>query len=269
MRLSIDHRMRYSFSEPQARVVQLLRMTPLDSATQTVLDWNIGVDCDARLRQGHDGYGNVTTMLYLDGPIESISLTISGEVLTEDGNGRVTGVAEALPPLFFLRETPLTIADDGVRDLAAIVPGRSLDDVYALGALVSETVKPRERKTPKSRTAAEVVALGSGNVRDCAHALIATARAAGIPARFVTGHCLTGPNVARHYSSHCWAELHVEGAGWIGFDPSAGCCPGENYVRVAIGLDASDSTPLSGTRRGGGIEELDIDIRVARSQAQG
>jgi transglutaminase-like putative cysteine protease len=221
MRLSIDHRMRYSFSEPQARVVQLLRMTPLDSATQTVLDWNIGVDCDARLRQGRDGYGNVTTMLYIDGPIEAIELIVSGEVLTDDGKGRVSGVPEPLPPLFWLRETALTEADDTVRDLAAVVSARGLDGVHALAALVSETVKPRDRKTPKSRTAAEVIALGSGNVRDCAHALIATARAAGIPARFVTGHCLTGPNAARHHSSHCWAELHVEGEGWIAFDPSA------------------------------------------------
>jgi hypothetical protein len=39
-------------------------------------------------------------------------------------------------------------------------------------------------------------------------------------------------------------------------------------VRVAIGLDASDATPLSGTRTGGGIEELDVDVRVALGQSQ-
>ncbi len=269
MRLSINHHMRYSFSEPQSRVVQLLRMTPLDSAHQTVIDWNIGVDCDARLRQGRDGYGNITTMLYIDGPIEGIELVISGEVLTEDGKGQVSGVVETLPPLFYLRETPLIGFEENVRALAATFTGHTADDAHALAMLVSETVQTRVRRTPKSRTASEVIALGSGNVRDCAHALIALARAAGFPARFVTGHCLDGPNASRHHSAHCWAELHVEGTGWLAFDPSTGCCPGENYVRVATGLDARDSTPLSGTRRGGGMEELDSELRVARSQAQG
>ena len=32
---------------------------------------------------------------------------------------------------------------------------------------------------------------------------------------------------------------------------------------VAVGLDAGDSTPLSVTRRGGGIKELDVGVRVA------
>jgi transglutaminase-like putative cysteine protease len=269
MRLSIDHHVRYRFSEPQTRVVQLLRMTPNDTEWQTIIDWNIGVDCDARLRYDRDGYGNITTMLYVDGPIEAIELIVTGEVLTEDGKGRVAGTVEPLPPLFYTRTTSLTDADDAIIALSAGLPGRGVEDAFALAALVSETVKPRERRTPKSRTAAEVLALGSGNVRDCAHLLIAAARAAGFPARFVTGHCLSGPHASAHHSAHCWVEMHVEGEGWFSYDPSAGCHPGENYVRVGMGLDASDSTPLSGTRRGGGIEELDIDIRVAMSQKQG
>ena len=71
-----------------------------------------------------------------------------------------------------------------------------------------------------------------------------------------------------HKSAHCWGELFIEGTGWVGFDPSMGRSPGETYVRVAVGLDAGDSTPLSGTRRGGGIEELDVEVRVAMSQTQ-
>jgi len=60
----------------------------------------------------------------------------------------------------------------------------------------------------------------------------------------------------------------IIGPNWIGFDPSMGRSPGKTYVRVAVGLDAGDSTPLSGTRRGGGIEELDAEVRVAMSQTR-
>ena len=83
MRLAIDHRTRYHFSEAQDRVVQLLRMTPHDFGAQTVLDWSIDVNCDARLRDGRDGYGNQTSMLYIDGPITDVEIIVSGEVLTD------------------------------------------------------------------------------------------------------------------------------------------------------------------------------------------
>lgn len=267
MRLTIDHRTHYRFSEPQTRVVQLLRMTPIDYAAQTVIDWRIDVDCDARLREGHDGYGNVTTMLYVDGPVDAVAIMVRGEVLTDDMAGRVTGTLEPLPPLFFTRTTPLTLPDDALTDLA----GQGVPDferAIALNAAVHAAVTVEAGRTPKNRTAADVLIKGRGSVRDCAHVLLAAARIAGYPARLVSGHCLNGPNAGSHKSAHCWGELFIEGTGWVGFDPSTGQSPGENYVRVAIGLDAGDSTPLSGTRRGGGIEELDVEVRVAMSQSQ-
>ena len=269
MRLTINHHVHYRFSTPQSRVVQLLRMTPADDGSQTVIDWNIGVNCDARLRHAHDGYGNATTMLYIDGPIDAIELVVSGEVLTEDNKGRVKGTFESLPPLFFKRSTVLTAIDNVVREFAAQIPDNGLQGAYALSQLICKTVQLSEKRTPKSRTASEVLSLGRGSARDCTQALIAVARAADFPARLVSGHCLTNANASTRRTSHCWAEIHLEEHGWLAFDPSANCYPGENYVRVATGLDASDSTPLSGTRRGGGIEELDVDIRVKESQTQG
>lgn len=267
MRLTIDHRTRYHFSEPQARVVQLLRMTPLDFGGQTVIDWRIDVDCDARLREGRDGYGNITTMLYVDGPVDAVSIMVRGDVLTDDLAGRVKGTLEPLPPLFFMRATPLTLADEAV--LALADPGEAgFERALALNAAVHNAVTAEPGRTSKTRTAAEVLSEGRGSVRDCAHVLLAAARGSGYPARLVSGHCLDGPNAGSHKSAHCWTELFIEGAGWIAFDPSTGRSPGDSYVRVAVGLDAGDSTPLSGTRRGGGIEELDVEVRVAMSQTQ-
>ena len=268
MRLSIDHRTQYRFSQPQARVVQLLRMTPIDCAGQTVIDWRIDVDCDARLREGHDGYGNITTMLYVDGPIDAVAIMVRGDVLTDDMDGRVTGTLEPLPPIFFTRTTPLTTANAAV---AALVGkgDATFERVAALNAAVNAAITAEAGRTPKNRTAADVLAEGRGSVRDCAHVFLAAARVGGYPARLISGHCLDGPNAGSHKSAHCWGEVFIEGTGWVGFDPSTGRSPGETYVRVAVGLDAGDSTPLSGTRRGGGIEELDVEVRVAMSQTQG
>lgn len=263
MRLSIDHHSVYRFSEPQARVVQLLRVTPLDYAAQTVIDWRIDVDCDARLRHGRDGFGNATAMLYIDGPIERLALTVRGQVLTDDMGGVVEGIAEPLPPLVYTRATPATQAGERTRRLARTAQGSDpLERAHALAVAVSGAVAIHGGRSTAARTPDEIVASGEASVRDAAHLLAAAARVAGLPARIVSGHALHGPDRATRQTAHYWAELHLAGPGWVGFDPCSGCSPDESYVRVAVGLDGSDVAPVSGTRRGGGIEELDVALRV-------
>ena len=267
MRLSIDHHTIYRFSQPQARVVQLLRVTPNDYAAQTVIDWRIDVDCDARLRTARDGFGNATTMLYIDGPISEIALTVRGQVLTDDMAGVVEGISETLPPLFYTRTTPQTAVDESIIALArSIGSSDSLEQVHALNALVGGVIRIVGGRGTPGRTPAQVLDSGTGSVRDAAHLLVAVARARGFPARIVAGHSLHGPDSGVRQSAHYWAEIHLKRIGWVGLDPCSGASPDESYVRVAIGLDASDVAPVSGTRRGGGIEELDVDVRVAQEQ---
>jgi transglutaminase-like putative cysteine protease len=110
MRLYVQHRTEYFYTEPQSRLVQLLRVSPGNHLGQSVISWSIEVDRDARLKPARDGYGNEITMLYVDGPVDRIAITVSGEVLTEDQAGMIGQTAEPLGPLYFLQPTPLTAA---------------------------------------------------------------------------------------------------------------------------------------------------------------
>src|SRR4030095_17054108 len=101
------------------RIAQVRRVTPASFAGQAVLDWRIDVDSDARLREGRDGYGNITHMLYIDRPIDLLTITVSGRVLTEDRAGIVQGLPAELPSEVFLRSTELTEAGDALQWLAA------------------------------------------------------------------------------------------------------------------------------------------------------
>jgi len=263
MRLAIDHHSNYTFSEPQARVVQLLRVTPGDFAAQTVIDWRIDVDCDARLRHGSDGFGNATTMLYIDGPIETLEMTVRGEVLTEDQAGVVCGAHEPLPPLFFTRTTPATEPCDATLALARSVRGSDpLERIHALNTMIGGAMRITPGRGPVGRTPGQILESGSGTTRDAAHLLVTVARASGCPARVVSGHSLHGPDCGYRRSAHYWAEVHIGRLGWVALDPASGCSPDESFVRVAVGLDASDATPVSGTRKGGGVEELDVAVRI-------
>lgn len=272
MRLFIEHRTDYRFSQPQARLVQLLRMTPGSHSGQNVVDWRIDVDCDARLKPGRDGFGNETQMLYVEGPLDRISLTVTGEVLTEDRAGMLSGATEPLAPPLFLQKTDCSAADAAIAAFATQVVdagGSRLSQAHRLNEALHDrlTLLPGRRR--EERNAATTYAEGSGAYTDLAHVFIAAARSMGLPARYVSGHLFRRERGDDpHESAHGWAEAHIDDMGWIGFDPSTGRCPDDAYVRVAVGLDYRDAAPLSGARTGGGEEELEVGIRVGLTNAQ-
>ena len=56
----------------------------------------------------------------------------------------------------------------------------------------------------------------------------------------------------------------MPGLGWVGFDCSNCISPDQRYVRVATGMDYHDAAPVRGTRQGGALEALDVEIEVAQ-----
>ncbi|MBR0552248.1 transglutaminase family protein [Stakelama marina] len=264
MRLHVDHVTRYAFSEPQARLLQLLRMRPCDTDHQTVIDWRFDVDCDARLKKHEDGFGNEVTMLYADGPIEAIEIHVVGEVLTDDSGGIVEGAAEPFPPELFLRTTQRTRADDALRDFAAeylSADGDRIEQLHRLNLAIGERLTLEEPKVDNHTSAVEAFGSEKATAREMAQIFVAAARSAGVPARYVSGYRSGGDGASR-CAPHGWAEAFVENVGWIGFDPASGISSDERYVRVAVGLDSADTAPIAGSRSGSGDEELDVEVQV-------
>lgn len=272
MHLFVNHRTDYRFSEPQARLIQLLRLTPSSHEGQTIVDWRIDVDCDARLKHSRDGYGNDVTMLYVDGPIEHFAISVTGEVLTVDRAGIVSGTVETLPPLLYTQATPLTGRCAAIMALARDVEGEGgtpLDRVHRLNHAVHARLSFDASRAVADRDAATVLTEGHGIGMDFAHVFIAAARAMGFPARFVSGYLYSEDADDPHrHVPHGWAEVHVEDYGWIAFDPAYEICPHESYIRVAAGLDYREAAPVSGARVGGGQELLEVGVRIGLSQSQ-
>jgi transglutaminase-like putative cysteine protease len=270
MRLQIEYRTRYEFALPQRRLIQLLRVTPSSFEGQAVVDWHVECDCDARLKRSRDGYGNELTMLYVDGPIDAITLSVGGEVLTDDRAGIVHGAPEPLPQLLFLRPTPQTTADEALARFAEEVRAVSPDPIerlHALCAMVHQRIAFDPGDGNPHRDAAATFAEGHGVCQDHAHVFCATARLLGQPARYVSGHLWREGDEGAQPAAHAWAEACVDGLGWVGFDPANGISPTDAYVRVAVGLDYRDAAPVAGARVGGGGETMHVEVAVAQALA--
>ncbi len=194
MRLQVSHQTAYRYEGAVAAVAQTLRLTPRSYDGLTVLSWRVWTDTRRELPAFIDGFGNVTHTHAINRPHEHAVICVEGEVETIPCHGVVRGTHEPLPPLFFLRQTPLTAADPAIEGLAreAAGAGAVLKQLHALLHLVRDRLDYRVGATDPTTTAATALAAGAGVCQDHAHLFIAAARLLGIPARYVGGYLWTG-----------------------------------------------------------------------------
>lgn len=267
MRLQVEHVTRYHYDQPVRAVVQSHRLTPAVFDGQQVIDWQVKVSGGEPGGAFTDGAGDQITAWTVQGPVQEITVSVTGMVETMDLAGVLRGHRERLPVQVWLRETAPTAPDAALRALAAQgVPDGDLALAHDLARLVAEAIAYRPGITHAHTTAAESLALGEGVCQDHAHALIAVARVRGLPARYVSGYLFATEDGTPHEAAHAWAEVWIEGLGWVGFDPANRCCPDERYIRLGCGLDARDAAPIRGIARGAGQESLDVSLSVLQSQ---
>lgn len=272
MLLSITHRTSYRYDPAAQGVALRLKMHPVSNPAQTVSAWTVTVNGEPTTARIVNGYGDEESIWTSRNLLETVDVVASGVVETRDVAGVLRGVHSTARPAMFLRGTPLTEPDEAIRELAANAVGdrTGLDAAHALAASVTEAVEYRKDVTGANTTAAEALLLGAGVCQDYAHLLIAAARAQGAAARYIVGYLYVGEGEEADFpdatASHAWAEIWVDGLGWVGFDPSNAICPTDRYVRLACGLDAPDAAPLRGAIMGASEEILETEVQVAQAQ---
>ncbi|MBI1404120.1 MAG: transglutaminase family protein [Porphyrobacter sp.] len=276
MTLSIRHTTHYAFAEPVMHALQRLRLTPKETQGQRIVEWRMLYE-NARPELAYDDqHFNHVTLIGVEPGAREVTVTCEGLVETEDNSGVIGRHSGHLPLWSFLRQTPLTRPGPKlralVRELGTPAGDAPLDFLHALSALIRERVSYETGRTHAATTAEEAVGDGVGVCQDHAHVFIGAARASGVPARYVSGYLMMDDRIDQE-ATHAWAEAHVEGLGWVGFDVSNGISPDPRYVRVATGSDYRDAAPVTGISFGATEQMLKVDVAVAAqspaaSQAQ-
>ncbi|MBB3771421.1 transglutaminase-like putative cysteine protease [Angulomicrobium tetraedrale] len=275
MRIHVNHATTYTYEPPANGAIQTLRLTPRNHDGQYVVAWRIEVSESCRLRTHEDAFGNLTHTFALEGPLSQLRVQVDGEVETQETDGVVRGTKERFPPSLFMRQTDLTGCDEALRSFAldkTVGEGDRIARLHLLMDAIAATMTFDTDPTNAGTSAAEAFALKRGVCQDYAHIFIAAARHLGIPARYVSGYLVgdagTSVPTSGQQAGHGWAEAHIEGLGWVGFDPTNRQCPTEAYIRLAVGLDYLGAAPVRGNRYGGGEESLAVALNVDQSSRQ-
>lgn len=279
MHLHISHETVYDYDAPVARSTQYLRLTPRAGRGLRVLHWHLELPAPASACK--DAFGNTMHVLSLDGPRRDIVLRAVGEVDTSDAPP-TPDPEDELPAPLFLRDSPLTRADEPLRQFAASFADAATADAHgallALMAALGERMPYVRGYTDAATPAAQAFATGHGVCQDHAQVFVCCARLLELPARYVSGYLATD---FEHVASHAWAEVRLPDAtttataategrdashgmagGWLGYDISNQCLADGRYVKLAIGADYLDACPVRGVRTGGGLETMRAEVLV-------
>jgi transglutaminase-like putative cysteine protease len=264
MKLQVDHVTHYRYDDEEVNhSIQYLRLTPPELPNQSILRWQL--DAPEHVVTGLDAFGNITHTLTLDMPHQEIHLHAYGEA-------RITGKDfpsrnEPFSPLVYLRGSPLTEIDPEVAAFANQFRGRSALHGRLLNMMkeLLDLVVYEPGSTTVQSTATEAFADRRGVCQDHAHIFIACCRQLGVPARYVSGYIHARDD--SHVSSHAWVETWL-GRQWRTFDVSNNLSAPVKHLKLAVGYDYLDASPVRGVRFGGGEETMTSYAFVGRTTQQ-
>ena len=266
MRLSISHTTRYHYDRPVHHALQQVRLTPKSRAGQKVLNWETAVTGGTKQLSYDDQHNNHVELIAFEPEVTEITIRSHGEVEQANGTG-IVGPQGGFAPLWYFTRAATDLTRPGValRRLArAHARAGESDDVPNLHGLmkaIEGQVRYDPGRTNTGTTAEEALEAGHGVCQDHAHIFIALARMLGYPARYVSGYLMMDGRIDQD-ATHAWAEAHIGGLGWVGFDVSNAISPDERYVRVATGLDYREAAPVSGLVLGAGGENMVVTLQV-------
>jgi transglutaminase-like putative cysteine protease len=286
MLYAIRHFTRYRYSHSVWQSMMEVRMHPRSEGNQLCFVFQLSVDPRARIFGYTDSYGNLVH--HFDLPSRHGQLTIitdalvnidvqppAPEVMDYEAWSDLEQLAEKkdywdmLMPSHFARPSPeLT---ELAKEIGATErDGRSpLALLQGIAAGVHRSFSYVKKSTAVDSPIAHALRSRQGVCQDFAHVMIALARNANIPCRYVSGyiyHSSENADPLADGATHAWVEALLPGVGWVGFDPTINRLVGEGHIRTAIGRDYADVPPTMGMMMGRADTQLQVRVRVMPSQ---
>jgi len=277
-RLRIRHVTGFSYQGEAVASYNEARMLPAHTEGQFVLSSHLRIEPVAASHEYVDYWGTRVSSFEVLLPHRQLSLTATSlvevrpqahpsETISWADLAAIAGASTSF--VEHLEQTPLTAPP---ADLAAVgTEARATNvDPCAAAMAICETVGGAVRYLPGvtnvKTTAAESWSARAGVCQDIAHVTVGALRAAGIPARYVSGYLHPKPSAELRETvtgeSHAWVEFFC--GTWHGYDPTNLIDIGERHVVVGQGRDYRDVPPLRGVYAGSSNSELFVTVEITR-----
>jgi transglutaminase-like putative cysteine protease len=274
---AVWHHTRLRYTDPVGLSFNEVRMRPRDRGSQRTLAFSLLTNPSAVPRSRIDYFGNYVHRVDVTSSHDVLEFVVDAVVEnSEPRRRRLPEWSEALlagdPRLEYVLPSPRVPLADATSSLWREWNGedRSFDAVLATAERIPREFRYVTGATTVESSIEDLLAGGAGVCQDFSHLFLAMVRAAGWPARYVSGYLgPAGDQMFIEGQSHAWAEVCGADGRWVGLDPTHGGYTGVQHLRLAAGRDYGDVSPhrglFYGTAEGAAPEVL---VRITRISPQ-
>jgi transglutaminase-like putative cysteine protease len=272
-RIKTEHVTRFSYSELAFASYNEVRVVPQSNNRQTRLEAKLATAPHAAQYTYWDYFGTQVVAFNVDQGHLDLQITSSSLVETKPPLARPTATWSELEAAHdgfseYLAPTEQTAPDAELtvvaNELRGDSPGATVDSVMSW---VYDRLEYVPGVTGVQTSASEASLARRGVCQDFAHLSLALLRAAGVPARYVSGylHPRADAQIAEQVSgeSHAWIEAWS--GNWWPFDPTNAIDVGVRHVMIARGRDYADVPPVKGVYAGNADNSMSVEVVIART----
>ena len=273
----IQHITRYTYDGMVRDSANQIILFPIVDINQDVLKHDLTITGNPLVDTHIDYYGNeVGSFTYIESHnrmvinSEVLVTTHAKELPTDaipaaEQWQKLTAIENIVPYIDFLKHDYF----DALPELMAVIEQEKQADAtpYQTALRFCDYVYRNFEYLPGVTTVEttidEVLQLKAGVCQDFAHILVLMLRLLNIPARYISGYICPNHNGMRgEGATHAWAEVYLPDYGWLGIDPTNNCIANETHVRLAVGRNFSDCSPVKGVYKGSWGHKLEVKVSV-------
>ena len=266
----------YSYANPVIESTNKIHLYPYNDLYQQVVTHRLVISGNPNVSSYIDDYNNRVGFFSYTPPHTSLVINSEAEIISksklifeekmESQNQwkYLDGIANNIDYLPFLsveKNNSLKEFNNIVGDLK-----RTNNSPYLFArnicSFINENFIYQKGITNVFSTIDEVWKIKTGVCQDFTSIMIQLCRNAKIPSRYVSGYVFADEGLRGAGATHAWVEIFIPGYGWLGLDPTNNCIADKFHIRLAVGRNYDDCSPVKGVFRGNEKQLMDVRVQL-------
>ena len=272
----IHHITQYNYDRPVRESVNEIRIFPFAGMEQEVLQQEINITGQPSLHTFYDYWQNKAAVFNLFEPHPSLVIesklivrtttTNESHLNFNTGRGVLENEISGNLQLLELARAEAIESTDEIQKIIQMIdqPWKSIAAIVQdCSQYIFQYFKYIKGITTIETTVDEILDHRSGVCQDFAHVMLQILRSMKIPSRYVSGYiCPNKDGMRGEGATHAWVEAWIPGHGWAGIDPTNNIWVTNKHIKLAVGRNFIDCSPIRGTFKGPAKQQLSVYVSV-------
>lgn len=260
----IQHITLYTYDAPVIDNINQIKIYPFQSDDQNVIRQDLYINNEPSIHHFIDYWGNRVGVFNLNEPHYHVK--IDNRIIVHKRPKPMRLMKPLSPILKLDYSTPEKIAsvaklNDILKDAPLQEHRRTITEWC--NNFVYNHFTYEKGITDVETTIDDILQHGKGVCQDFSHLLLQMLRLLNIPCRYVSGYICPNKNGMRGQgATHAWIEVWLEDYGWYGIDPTNNMWVNETHIKLAVGRNFNDCSPVKGSFKGLANQKLSIYVSV-------